>query len=222
VALGRSSLGEAPVNALEPQTRRAVNLHMLPRSALKTHALQHGTQTADRRVTQKPKAHHYGGASDYLPLMGGTGRSYKKLARCSCSLTAKASLSIDLLDLDCIEARLISKTRSVGSRRLKLELRSPGHKRKPMRSANLVKGLPSPLLCAPARWPARILGCSASPRLAAYLAACVGAPLDSLRAAPLVYPICLHLRCRCAYSGHLPLGAPTSSRTGGVHQTWCG
>jgi hypothetical protein len=31
-------------------------------------------------------------------------------------------------------------------------------------------------------------------------------------------PICLHLRCRCAYSGHLPLGAPTSSRTGGTQE----
>ena len=41
-----------------------------------------------------------------------------------------------------------------------------------MRSANLVKGLSSPLLCAPACRPAHLLGCSASPRLAACLAAC--------------------------------------------------
>jgi hypothetical protein len=48
------------------------------------------------------------------------------------------------------------------------------------RSVDLVTGLSSPLLCAPARRPAHLLGCSASPRRAACLAACVGAPLDSL------------------------------------------
>jgi hypothetical protein len=52
------------------------------------------------------------------------------------------------------------------------------------RSADLVTGLSSPLLCAPARRPAHLLGCSASPRLAACLAACVGAPLDSSLCTP--------------------------------------
>jgi hypothetical protein len=82
------------------------------------------------------------------------------------------------------------------------------------RSADLVTGLSSPLLCAPARRPAHLLGCSASPRLAACLAACVGAPLDSLPCAPHLpappVPVCLlgapPTKC-------LP-GAPTSSRTG--------
>jgi hypothetical protein len=86
-----------------------------------------------------------------------------------------------------------------------------------MRSANLAKGLSSPLLCAPARRPARLFGCSTSPRLAACLAACVGAPLDSLS-------LCTPSACTsgagvwCAYSGHLPLEAPTSSRTGNAPQ----
>jgi hypothetical protein len=48
------------------------------------------------------------------------------------------------------------------------------------RSVDLAGGLSSPLLCAPARRPAHLLGCSASPRLVACLAACVGALLDSL------------------------------------------
>jgi hypothetical protein len=72
------------------------------------------------------------------------------------------------------------------------------------KSVDLVRGLSSPLLCAPARRPAHLLGCSASPRLDACpaacsarrplvwlhscllrgttrlrLAACFGAPLDS-------------------------------------------
>jgi hypothetical protein len=52
------------------------------------------------------------------------------------------------------------------------------------RSADLVAGLSSPLLCAPAWWPAHLLGCSTWPRPAACLAAtsascCLGAPLDS-------------------------------------------
>ena len=49
-----------------------------------------------------------------------------------------------------------------------MELRSPELKRKPpLRSADLVKGLSSPLLCAPAWRPAHLLGYLASPRLAA-------------------------------------------------------
>jgi hypothetical protein len=49
-----------------------------------------------------------------------------------------------------------------------------------LRSVDLAGGLSSPLLCAPARRPAHLLGCSASHRLAACPAACVGEPLDSL------------------------------------------
>jgi hypothetical protein len=82
-----------------------------------------------------------------------------------------------------------------------------------MRSADLVKGLSSPLLCAPARRPAHLLGCLTSPRLAACLAACVGAPpLDS------ALSLCTPFACTsgagvpCAYSGHLPLCPP-----GGTH-----
>jgi hypothetical protein len=73
-----------------------------------------------------------------------------------------------------------------------------------------------PLLCAPARRPTHLLGCSASPRLAACLASCLRR--GATRLPVPVYPSCLHLRCRCAYSGHPPLGAPTSSRT----RRWCG
>jgi hypothetical protein len=79
------------------------------------------------------------------------------------------------------------------------------------RSVDLVKGLSSPLLCAPAaRRPAHLLGCSAclaSPQLLAQLLA------SGHHSASPVYPSCLHLRRWCAYSGHLPLEAPTASRT---------
>jgi hypothetical protein len=102
------------------------------------------------------------------------------------------------------------------------ELRSPEHKRKPpLRSANPVKGLSSPLLCAPARRPAHLLGCSTSPRLAACLAACFGAPLDSTSVSPApeslspqalgVHPI----RCTSGAGGDTG-GVPTR----GTSQHW--
>jgi hypothetical protein len=65
---------------------------------------------------------------------------------------------------------------------IEAELRFPELKRKPpLRSVNLVKGLPSPLLCAPAWRPAHLLGCSTSPRLAACLAAASSGCLPSCR-----------------------------------------
>jgi hypothetical protein len=102
------------------------------------------------------------------------------------------------------------------------ELRSPEHKRNPpLRSANPVKGLSSPLLCAPARRPAHLLGCSTSPRLAACLAACFGAPLDSTSVSPApeslspqalgVHPI----RCTSGAGGDTG-GVPTR----GTSQHW--
>jgi hypothetical protein len=65
------------------------------------------------------------------------------------------------------------------------------------RSVDLVAGLSSPLLCAPAWRPAHLLGCSTLPRPAACLAAasascCLGAPLGSQAPTQVlvVRPIC--------------------------------
>jgi hypothetical protein len=70
----------------------------------------------------------------------------------------------------------------------------------------------SPLLCAPALRPARLLGYLAPPRsswLLAASAACFGAPLARDHLSSPVYPSCMHW-CWCrACSGHLLLGTPT-------------
>jgi hypothetical protein len=87
-----------------------------------------------------------------------------------------------------------------------------------LRPAGLVGGLSSPLLCAPAWRPAHLLGCSTSS--SGCLPSCLLRGTTRLLAPQHLgpsgtgrVPHPLHLRCRCAYSGHLPLGAPTSSRT---------
>jgi hypothetical protein len=81
------------------------------------------------------------------------------------------------------------------------------------RSADLDKGLPSPLLCAPARWPAHLLGCSArlaSPRLdACRLSTCAPAR-HMLGIWHLPGTSCWHLRGIACFG--VPLarcGAPT-------------
>jgi hypothetical protein len=121
-----------------------------------------------------------------------------------------------------LDLRSIGKTKLFSSRRfrwvpIEVELRSPERKReRPVRPADLVKGLSSPFLCAPAWRPAHLLGYLASPRLGLLprhlLGTCL-APASGYhwladRLALPVYPSCMHW-CWCACSGHLLLGAPT-------------
>jgi hypothetical protein len=73
------------------------------------------------------------------------------------------------------------------------------------RSVNLVEGPPSPLLCAPARRPARLLGYLASPRLLSASAACCLGCL--LRGATCSRPLGL----ACTPAACTSSGAPTRS-----------
>ena len=141
-----------------------------------------------------------GGASDYFPLVGRTERGCKKPTRCSLSLINKD------------KRYQLCQTRVWRSSRLKkLSLKTYRKTHWP---------------CSKIRWscweavfapPVRARSAArASPRLLGIASSgCLPSCLrrGTTRLPDSVYPSCLHLRCRCAYSGHLPLGAPTSSRT---------
>jgi hypothetical protein len=95
--------------------------------------------------------------------------------------------------------------------KIEVELRSPELKReRPVRSVDLVEGPSSPLLCAPAWRPARLLGYLASPRLGCLLTRLPASGHHWL-AGHMALPVCPSCMnwCWCACSGHLLLGAPT-------------
>jgi hypothetical protein len=123
----------------------------------------------------------------------------------SCAYT-KSAPSLDLSILLEILLRLsISPKRSTVRRNFLIP-----------KSVDLVRGLSSPLLCAPARRPAHLLGCSTSPRLTACPAACFGAPLDSIPVSPAPGSL-RHWACTPSAAPPVPVCLLGSPPTGGTH-----
>jgi hypothetical protein len=149
-----------------------------------------------------------GSASDYLPLMGDTAGGLIGPTSCSCSLIAKDKLS------------WLCQTRVWRSSRLK-KLSLKTYRKTHWPCSKIRWSCWEAVFAAPvgARSAAR-----ASPRLLGIASSGCSPPSCLRRGTTRLLhhlsppggacvPHPLHLRCWCAYSGHLPLGAPTSSRT---------
>ena len=107
----------------------------------------------------------------YLPLMGDTAGGFIGPTSCSCSLIEKDK-RYRFYDSTKTRRGSLFEGGPLSSFQDSFEKVPSTQTQTPLRSVDLVKGLSSPLLCAPAWRPAHLLGCSTSPRLAACLAAC--------------------------------------------------